>query len=241
VNAMILAAGRGTRLGALGQRIAKVLVDVGGRPLLERHFEYLEREQVSRVVINAHHLATQITSFVADYRGPLEISCIVERQLLGTAGSVRNALRQLGPAPFLVLYGDVVIDEPLRPLVDFHRARRALATLTVHESESPEGKGTVTVDAEGRVTRFEEKNRSATGPALINSGVYVLEEDAVMSLPEGVPLDFGHDVFPNAVAAGLPIYAYGLSHPVIDVGTPEGLAVAKAMFPPAVKQQDNPA
>ena len=54
---MILAAGHGTRLGALGRRVPKVLVDVGGQALLQRQFDYLEREGLSRVVINTHHLA----------------------------------------------------------------------------------------------------------------------------------------------------------------------------------------
>src|SRR5919201_5266295 len=102
---MILAAGRGTRLGALGRSVPKVLVHVGGEPFLQRQLEYLEREGVSLVVINAHHLAGQITAFVARYRGDLEIECITEQSLLGTAGGVRNALPRLGPGPFLVLYG----------------------------------------------------------------------------------------------------------------------------------------
>jgi NDP-sugar pyrophosphorylase family protein len=225
---MILAAGRGTRLGSIGRRVPKVLVDVGGRPLLQRHFEYLEREDVSRVVINAHHLAEQITSFVARYVGPLEISCVMEESLLGTAGGVRSALPRLGPGPFLVLYGDVFVDEPLAPLFAYHHERRALATLVVYEEQPSEGKGVVHVDGRGRVTGFEEKKHGAQGQALINAGVYVIEPDLVSLLPARAPLDFGHDVFPRAVDAGLPLFAYRIAGRVIDVGTPEGLALANA-------------
>src|SRR2546421_11150208 len=105
MNAMVLAAGRGTRLGTLGRRIAQVLVDVGGEPLLARQLRYLAREDATRVVVNAHHLAEQIQAFVAAYEGSLELVYVYEQRLLGTAGGVRNALSLLGTEPFVVLYG----------------------------------------------------------------------------------------------------------------------------------------
>ncbi|MDQ3894311.1 MAG: nucleotidyltransferase family protein [Actinomycetota bacterium] len=226
---MILAAGRGTRLGNLGERVPKVLLDVGGEPLLSRHLRFLERHAVRRVVINAHHLADQIEAFIDGYRGPLELVCVREQRLLGTAGGVRNALPHLLPGPFLVLYGDVLVDAPLAPLVAIHRRERALATLAVHEASSAEGKGVVDIDACGRVVGFVEKGDGGEGEArvLINSGVYVVEEELVSSLPEGVRLDFGHDVLPDAVRRGWPVFVHRLPSPVVDVGTPEGLALAR--------------
>jgi NDP-sugar pyrophosphorylase family protein len=231
---MILAAGRGTRLGALGRSVPKVLVRVGNRPLLERHLEYLEREGFSGVVINVHHHAKQITAFVERHRGPLEISCIAEESLLGTAGGVRNALPLLGPGPFLVLYGDVLVDEPLGPLIRFHQERRALATLAAYETHATEGKGVVRADQSGRITGFEEKKQQGASPALVNVGVYVIEPELVASLPTGIPFDFGHDVFPSAVERGLPMFTYAIAQPVIDIGTPDGLALADAMVGEAV-------
>jgi NDP-sugar pyrophosphorylase family protein len=225
---MILAAGQGTRLGSLGKRIPKVLISVGGRPLLQRHLEYLAREGFSRVVVNAHHLAADIVTFVNTYRGPLEVSCVVEEALLGTAGGVRNALEVIGKGPFLVLYGDVIVDAPLASLFETHLSFNATATLAVHESDSTEGKGVVRVAPDGRVIAFEEKTHTAVGPALINSGAYVIEPELVASLPLGTPSDFGGDVFPDALARGTRIYSHRIAGPVIDIGTPEGLAQARA-------------
>jgi mannose-1-phosphate guanylyltransferase/phosphomannomutase len=224
MNAMILAAGLGTRLGELGRTEPKVLLDVGGKPILKRHLELLEREGIERVVVNAHHLAHRIEQFVDSYDGRLEVVCLVEQSLLGTAGAVRSALLLLEPAPFVVLYGDVLFDESFATLLEMHRRRGAIATIGVHEADSAEGKGVVEVDESGRVTCFVEKTWKAEGTVLVNSGLYVLERDLVACLPEGVASDFGHDVFPAAVAAGKPIYAVGLRSAVIDIGTPEGLA-----------------
>jgi MurNAc alpha-1-phosphate uridylyltransferase len=77
MNAIVLAAGRGTRLGALGERTPKVLVSVGGVPLLERHLDALARAGIERVVVNAHHLSSQIEVFAREYGGPLELVCLV--------------------------------------------------------------------------------------------------------------------------------------------------------------------
>jgi NDP-sugar pyrophosphorylase family protein len=236
MNGMILAAGLGTRLGAVGRAEPKALIDIGGKPLLERHLEFLQRQGIERVVINAHHLAQQVQAFVEAYAGRLEIVCLVEEHLLGTAGGVRNALPHLEPGPFVVLYGDVLIDEPLAPLLELHRKRQAVATIAVYEADSAEGKGVVEVAADGRVTRFLEKSWAEAGPVLINAGVYVVESELVAPLSPGVVSDFGHDLFPAAVADGVPVYAGRLQSPVIDIGTPEGLAHARE----AVGEAGNP-
>lgn len=225
---MILAAGRGTRLGGLGQSIPKVLIDIGGAPLLERHLRYLEEQGIRRVVINTHHRAESIRQFVEQYTGHLEIILTYEEQLLGTAGGVRNALPYLEPGPFLVLYGDILIDQPVKSLLECHRKRNARATLAVHEAESSVGKGVVEVDPSGRVTKFTEKATRKSGRALINSGLYILNTDLVAELWPGVPRDFGHDVFPSAVDRGVAIFAVRLAWPVIDIGTPDGLYLARS-------------
>jgi mannose-1-phosphate guanylyltransferase len=225
MRAMILAAGRGTRLAALGLQVPKALVEVGGEPLLERQLRYLARHGVTTAVVNAHHLAEQVEAFAAARSGPPQLVVVREPVLLGTAGGVRGAIEHLGHEPFLVLYADVLIDEPLAPLVEAHRAARADVTLTVYEAAQSEGKGVVEVDGAGRIERFVEKGPS--GPGLINAGLYVLEPAVVSPLPLGEQLDFGHDVFPDLLARGATLLAYRLAEPVIDVGTPDALALAR--------------
>jgi mannose-1-phosphate guanylyltransferase len=226
---MILAAGRGTRLGALGQARAKVLMDVAGRPLLLRHLDLLVNEGFERVVVNVSHLANQITTAVQGYEGPIEVICVEEAELLGTAGGVRNALALLQPGPFLVLYGDVLVRDSLRPMIELHGKHKGVATLAVHRADCADGKGTVEVDAEGRITRFIEKGATtARHPFLINSGIYVIEAALVSSLPPGRFCDFGMDVFPQALRQDRLMLAHVLRWPVIDLGTREGLAQGRA-------------
>jgi NDP-sugar pyrophosphorylase family protein len=225
--AMILGAGRGTRLASLGLAVPKILVEIDGAPLLARQLSYLEREGISRVVVNAHHMAEQVIEFAQAYSGPLELDVVVEPRLLGTAGGVRNALDLLGREAFVVLYGDVLLDAHVRPMLEAHVAHNAEATLAVYDSDDLAGKGVVEVGSGERVTNFAEKERSA-GHGLVNAGLYVLEPSFVAQLERGVELDFGREVLPAAVERGARIFAFRLARPVIDVGTPESLDYARA-------------
>lgn len=225
---MILAAGRGTRLGELGRTVPKVLVDVGGEPLLARQVRYLTDGGVERIVINAHHLADQIVSFVAEHPRAVDIEVVVEPELLGTAGGVRNALPLLGGEAFVVLYGDVIIDEAVGAVSETHGRAQASATLTLYRAAEFEGKGTVELSSDGTVSAFHEKASShADGHAYVNAGLYVIEPSLVWDLPLGVELDFGHDVFPSALAQGQTIATHVLPAAVIDMGTPAALDLAR--------------
>jgi mannose-1-phosphate guanylyltransferase len=227
---MVLAAGRGTRLETLNLGVPKPLVEIGGEPLLARQLRYLEANGVERVVVNAHHLSEAIESFAAEYRssGGSDLVVLVEPRLLGTAGGVRNALEQLGGEPFVILYGDVLVDAPLAPLARTHARANALATLAVYESGELDGKGVIDVDAAGRVTAFVEHGSFVPGErGLVNAGLYLLEPSLVAAIPAGVHSDFGHDVFPAALARGERLQTHRLAEAVIDVGTPAGLERAR--------------
>jgi mannose-1-phosphate guanylyltransferase len=229
MNAMILAAGLGTRLGAIGAARPKILIEVGGEPLLARHLNYLWRNGIRRVVINLHHQAQSVVEFLDGYDGPVEVIPVHEPELLGTAGGVRNALPELQPGPFLIFYGDILVREPIEDMLADHVASDAAVTLAVHRAESAEGKGTVDVDEHGRVVRFAEKQgRGNQGPVLINSGIYVMDSEVVEPLAPHSFCDFGHDVFPRLLDEGGIVRIHELRSPVIDIGTPEGLALANA-------------
>jgi mannose-1-phosphate guanylyltransferase len=228
VNAMILAAGRGTRLGKLGQSTPKILVELNGEPLLARQIRYLKNGGVDRIVLNAHHLADQVEDFAAGHPQTDDLHVVVEPELLGTAGGVRNALPLLGEEPFVVLYGDVVVDEPIAAVANTHERARAVATVTVYRSTEVDGKGTVELAPDGSVSAFREKtiSRSDRG-AYVNAGLYVIDPQLLRDLPAGVMLDFGHDVFPAVVERGERIAWHRLQAPVIDIGTPSMLNMAR--------------
>jgi NDP-sugar pyrophosphorylase family protein len=224
---MVLAAGRGTRLGELGLRRPKALIDLDGRPLLEHHLRHLGSQGVSHVVVNASHLAGQLEDFVRGFEGPPDVSVVFEPEPLGTAGGVINALSELDGGPLLVLYGDVLVGEDLRPMARVHAENRPVATLAVYRSEQAQAKGVVELEG-NEVTAFREKDPEVTS-GWVNAGIYIVEPVWLRGFTEPMPLDFGFDVFPATLAAGQDLRAHRLSRPVLDIGTPSDLARARGL------------
>ena len=111
---MVLAAGLGTRMGALSETIPKPLVPVGGKPLIAHALEGLERAGVAEVVVNTHHLAAQIEALLDTHAarpGAPRIRISREEERLETGGGVRQALPWLGDDAFYVVNSDVVLAE----------------------------------------------------------------------------------------------------------------------------------
>jgi mannose-1-phosphate guanylyltransferase len=227
MEVMILAAGRGTRLGELGRTLPKALVPIGGEPLLARQLAYLASEGAERVLINAHHLAEQIFEFVARQTTPLEVEVSFEPELLGTAGGVRAALAGFDrAAPIVVLHADTVVEVSLRTIVAEHVAMGAEGTICVNWLEQTQGKGLVEVDEHDMVVRFVEKPADAP-PGLANAGIYVLDPQLLDLAPDNQFYDFGLDLFPQALRLGRPLRARLLDDLAHDIGTPETLAQAQ--------------
>jgi len=229
MKAFILAAGLGTRLRSLGLDVLKVMVPIGGRPLLAHHLELFREQGITEFIVNLHHLPERITEHFGDGRRfGVRITYSVEPELLGTAGAVRKMAAMLRDERFLVVYGDNLLRFQFAPLQAFHEQRRALATLALFESPEPWTGGVVETDPEGRVRRFVEKpapNEASTN--LINAGIYLLEPAVLEEIPAGVFSDFGKDIFPRLVGAGKAVYALWTRAYVQDVGTPERLARAQ--------------
>jgi len=117
-TAMVLAAGRGTRLRPLTERVPKPLLEAGGQTLIGRHLAQLAAIGIRRAVVNLHHLGEQVRAYLGDGRRfGLEIVYSQESELLETGGGIRQALPWLGDAPFLVVNGDVHTDFPLERLL----------------------------------------------------------------------------------------------------------------------------
>ena len=132
VRAMILAAGRGTRLRPLTDTVPKPLVEVAGRRLIDYALDTVARSGIRDVVINVHHFADAVRAAVGDGgdRG-LHVEFSVETELLDSGGGILAARPLLGGATVVTLNADTIVDVDLGELVRWHRRRAAIATLLV--------------------------------------------------------------------------------------------------------------
>jgi mannose-1-phosphate guanylyltransferase len=218
------------------------MVPIGGKPLLQHHFEMLSAQGVTEFIVNLHYLPEKITGYFGDgSKFGVKITYSLETEILGTAGGVKKMEALLRDGAFLVIYGDNLMRFELTPLVEFHRALHALATVALFESPEPWTGGVVETDASGRVLRFAEKpdpkevaaldpSASSSSTILINAGIYLLEPAVLDAIPAGQFCDFGKNVFPALLAAKQPVFAMKPKAYIHDVGTPERLAQAQRDF-----------
>jgi mannose-1-phosphate guanylyltransferase len=217
VKAFVLAAGLGTRMGAVTRTTPKCLLPVAGRPLLGRWLDLLARAGVREALVNTHHLAEAVRAFVAAGPHPLEVTLVHEPALLGSAGTLReNRDFAAGEERFLVVYVDNASSVDLRTLVDAHPAGTA-ATLGLFRVSDPQTRGIVELDASGTVVGFTEKPEHPKSN-LAWAGLLVGSPELLAAIPDQTPCDLGHDVLPRLVGRmrGIEIEGYHR-----DVGTPE--------------------
>jgi NDP-sugar pyrophosphorylase family protein len=234
MKAMILAAGNGTRLSPLTERRAKPALPMANRPLLTYTLQLLSDAGVEEAMINLHHRPESVVEALGDCYEGISISYSCEPTLQGTAGALLR-VAAFFEEPFLVVYGDNLLDVDLGSLIQFHSERRALATLGLYHAPDPTQVGIVGSDETGCVLSFREKPtveqlQSEPYPPRIaaSAGVYVLEPEILRAIPaQGAP-DFARDVFPALLRDGAPIVATRLRGYVQDTGTFVGYRRAHA-------------
>jgi mannose-1-phosphate guanylyltransferase len=226
LKALILAAGAGTRLRPLTDACPKPMLPIAGRPLLEWTLRWLAGAGVVEAALNLHHLPEVVRAGLGDgERFGMRLRYAYEPELRGTAGAVHN-FPGFFDQPFLVIYGDLLLDLDLADLIGFHRERRAAMTLALKRTQTPRSQGMIEVDGLGRVLRFVEKPAAWEGGDTANAGVYVCEPEVAARVPAGVS-DFGHDIIPALLQAGTPVYGRPLRGYLLDIGTPEAYAQAQ--------------
>jgi mannose-1-phosphate guanylyltransferase len=211
-KAMLLAAGKGTRLRPLTETVPKCMVEVAGKPLLEHNVEWLGKFGVTHLVINLHYMPEAVTSHFGDGgKWGLNITYSHEEELLGTAGAVKKAASIFDSA-FFVWYGDNLSTCRLDRLWQFHQAKGGISTIALHHRDDPTQSGIVGVGEGGRIDRFLEKPRpDEVFSHWVSAGILVLEPRVLEMIPSEGASDFGRDIFPALLKKGDAIYGYRMS------------------------------
>ncbi|MEO5339396.1 MAG: HAD-IIIA family hydrolase [Magnetococcus sp. MYC-9] len=224
-QAVILAGGQGTRLGALTRQLPKPLLPVGGSPFLDYLVWNLSRQGVDDILISCGHLGEQIAAHFSDWRHDrTRIRTFIEPEPLGTGGALRFLRGELqdhflllnGDSLFDINYLDLAIDAPILS-----------AVMGVRLVDNAARYGRVELQ-EGRVVRFLEKD-PAPQPGLINAGVCWMDSHLLERLPEGVSA-LEKALFPHLAAEG-GLFGKRYEGYFIDMGIPEDLQRAEQELP----------
>jgi len=179
MEALLLGGGKAERLGDAARGLPKPLVPVAGFPLAEYTVARLVEGGVTRVIVACR--AGDEETFAGALSGlGAEVAAVGEQEPLGRGGGLRlAATRRQEEGPVLALNGDELLDVDFSALLAEHDRSRAAATIVVSQVRSPFG--VVELEEDGTITGFRE------APLLdhwVNSGIYVLGEDALELLPE---------------------------------------------------------
>ncbi len=220
-KAMVLAAGLGTRLRPLTDLISKPMIPIANKPVMEHIIELLVEHDFDEVVCNLHWYPEAIKDYFGDgSKYNIKITYSYEPELLGTAGGVKKVEAFFEGQTFLILSGDALTDIDLTELMDFHRKKGGICTLVLTEVDDPSQYGVVIIDDESRITGFQEKPLMGEAKSsLANSGIYVFEPDIFSHIPYGSFYDFGRDLYPKLLEAGVAYYGYKHDRYWNDVGS----------------------
>lgn len=216
-----MAGGEGSRLRPVTANRPKPLVPVCNVPIMEHILTLLGRHGISDVVATLHYLADEVQSYFGDGSDfGLNLSYSIEKTPLGTAGSVKNAEEKLKDGTFLIVSGDALTDCDLTKAIEFHKARKSMATLILYRVESPLEFGVVITDDDHRVVRFLEKpSWSEVFSDTVNTGMYILEPEVFELMEANRSYDWSGDIFPQMLEKGMPIYGYVMEEYWCDVGS----------------------
>jgi mannose-1-phosphate guanylyltransferase/phosphomannomutase len=219
VKAVVMAGGEGTRLRPLTSNQPKPMVPIVGKPCMEHILELLKEHGLEDVIVTLAFMPQAIRSYFGsgDNLG-VQIEYSVEESPLGTAGSVRLASDRLDDT-FLVISGDALCDVDLTDLIRFHREKQAAVTIGLKSVENPLEFGIVVTDEDRRIERFLEKpSWSQVFSDTINTGIYVIEPEALRHVPTDRPYDFSKELFPLLLEMGRPLYGYVFDSYWQDIG-----------------------
>lgn len=233
MKAMILAAGKGTRVRPITYTIPKPMIPILQKPVMEFLLELLRMHGFDQIMVNVSHLAEEIESYFRDgQRFGVQIAYsfegrIVDGTLVGEAVGSAGGMRKIQDFypffddTFVVLCGDALIDLDLTEAVKWHRAKGSIATIIMKSvpKEEVSSYGVVVTDEDGRVKAFQEKpNVEEALSTNINTGIYIFEPEVLNYIPSGVEYDIGSQLFPKLVEIGAPFYAIPMDFEWVDIG-----------------------
>ncbi|MEZ5001790.1 MAG: HAD-IIIA family hydrolase [Chitinophagales bacterium] len=220
MKAVILAGGKGTRLGHLTAEIPKPMVPILGKPIVERQIELLYAYGITEIILITNHLSQILEDYLGDgSRWNVHISYFVEPFPMGTVGGIKAIEKQLKD-DFLVLYGDVMLDMDFHRLIDFHHRHKSDATIVIHPNDHPYDSDLVEVDKNDKVIAFHSKPHPENFyyTNLVNAGVCLFSPIIFNHLEADKKADFGKDIFP-VIFQKINMYGYNTPEYIKDMGT----------------------
>ncbi len=200
MKAIILCAGYGTRLGDLTKDIPKPMLPIDGKPLLQHIIAYLKKNNIDQIGINLHYRPEVIKDYFNNGNAfGVELTYSYEEKLLGTAGALVEFEEIINNEDVVVIYGDVITDQKLKPIMDLHKKEKAFATILLHKNNK--SNSFVRLNDKNRIIDFIERparnemQEYNVSNIYSNSAVQVLSGDALRYIKAKKVFDLPRDIY----------------------------------------------
>lgn len=220
--AIIMAGGKGTRLRPITNQVPKPMVQVAGRPILERIILHFISYGITNIYLAVNYLSHIIKDYFEDgERHGCTIRYLREDEPLGSGGAL-SLLEETPKEPFFLMNGDLIVNINFAEMLDFHIANDFYATMGVYgyTHEIPFGCAKI---KDGKILQLEEK------PIIrktINAGIYVLAPEALKTIPQNTFFPITH-LFDQALESDRPCGAFEIENEWLDIGRPQQLKQAR--------------
>ena len=185
MKALILAGGRGKRLRPLTDKIPKSLIPINKKPLIQYTINYLKKFGINEIIICTGYKSNQIQNFLKKKKNfGCKIEYSIEKSPLGTAGAIRNAIKNLSGESFLVINGDVITN------IDLKKILKKPNTIAANELKTKFGTMKI---KNNKILKFNEKTDVEN--VWMNPGLYHLSTDILKILPHKGSLEA--EIFPK--------------------------------------------
>ncbi len=239
--AVIQAGGKGTRMREItGDRIPKVMLPIGEKPMLQLQIEQAKKYGIDEVVIIIGHLGDKIRDYFKDGQSfGVQIHYIEEQEPLGSAGALYY-LKDFPAEKYFLIFGDVMFDLEVRQLLDFHDSNGAGVTLVVHPNAHPYDSDLLIINDKNQVTgilgKKEERNEYYAN--IVNSGLFVLGAEVLDFFNAPEKRDLEQDVISKLIPQNK-VYGYRTSEYIKDTGTPDRYRKAEADYQNGIWEKKN--
>jgi mannose-1-phosphate guanylyltransferase len=235
MKAMILAAGKGTRVRPLTYDLPKPMIPILGKPVMAYLVEHLARYGITEIMVNVSYLHEKIEEYFGEghqfgvqigysFEGYTNNENEVVPEPLGSAGGIKK-IQEFGgffDDTTIVLCGDAIIDLDIKSALFEHRRKGALASVITREVpwDKVPSYGVVVTDADGRIRAFQEKpSQEEALSNFASTGIYIFEPEVIDLIPADRPFDIGSELFPLLAEKGLPFFAQQRKFNWIDIGS----------------------
>lgn len=232
-DAMVLAAGLGTRLRPITDTMPKPLVPIAGKPMIDYGLDALAEAGVKRAVVNVHHFAGQMTAHLAGRTVPQIILSDETDQLMNSGGGLAKGLKLLGRAPVLVMNADLfwIGEAPgektnlqrLADAFDPERMDMLMLCVRLEDTTGHNGKRDFSMDGNGRLTRYREES----GNPVVYAGAIAMMPALLDDAPDDA---FNLNIYFDRAIEKNRLYGIMLEGHWITVGTPEAIGAAEAVI-----------